>query len=281
MLKIKGKNIPIHKIIFTLILFFIGITMLAPLAWMISTSFKPENDVFDFPIRWVPEENVGWANYQEVWGPMYNFGMYYWNSIKITVVSTVFQILISALGAYGFTKVRWKHRDKIFLLYLASMMIPPQVMITSRFVILQKMGLYNTHLGIILMTMVSTYGLFLLRQAMLGVPDSLCESAKIDGAGNWHILRTIIMPLSVSALSVLSILLFITAWSDYLWPLVIATSKDMFVLEIGLTLLQDEYFTDYGQMMAGCAVALVPAMLLFIFFRRHIMEGIAMSGIKG
>lgn len=164
------KKIQIHKVIFTVFLFAIGFTMLTPLLWMISTSFKPENEVFQFPIKWIPEHSVGLANYKEVWGSAYNFGMYYLNSIKVTVISTVLQILVSALGAYGFTKIKWKGRDQLFLVYLATMMIPAQVMIVSRFVIMQKMNLYNTHMGIIMMTMFSLYGVFLLRQAMMAIP---------------------------------------------------------------------------------------------------------------
>ena len=281
MLKMRGRNIPIHKIVFTLILFFIGITMLAPLAWMISTSFKPENDVFDFPIRWIPEENVGWANYMEVWGPTYNFGMYYWNSIKITIVSTVFQILISALGAYGFTKVRWKHRDKIFLLYLASMMIPPQVMITSRFVILQKMGLYNTHLGIILMTMVSTYGLFLLRQAMLGVPDSLCESAKIDGAGHTRTFFQIVLPLIVPSIATLSVLKFVWTWNDYQTPLIFLSRRALFTIQLGMKVFASESGSIYSLMMAAAVSATVPLIIVFLCGQKYIIDGIATGAVKG
>ena len=123
--------------------------------------------------------------------------------------------------------------------------------------------------------------MFFMKQNMEQIPDALVEAARIDGAGNYKILGTIILPLSVSSISVLSILLFLIAWSEYLWPLIVISKKNMYVLEIGLTLLQDEYFIDYGVIMAGCAVALVPCLLLFIFFRRYIMDGIAMSGIKG
>ena len=154
------KKIQIHKVIFTVFLFAIGFTMLTPLLWMISTSFKPENEVFQFPIKWIPEHSVGLANYKEVWGSAYNFGMYYLNSIKVTVISTVLQILVSALGAYGFTKIKWKGRNQLFLVYLATMMIPAQVMIVSRFVIMQKMNIYNTHLGIIIMSMYSLQEVF-------------------------------------------------------------------------------------------------------------------------
>ena len=176
-----------HSLLFV-ILMIIGLTMLVPFFWTLSSSFKYDREIFEYPIKWIPEHSVGLANYKEVWGSAYNFGMYYLNSIKVTVISTVLQILVSALGAYGFTKIKWKGRDQLFLVYLATMMIPAQVMIVSRFVIMQKMNLYNTHMGIIMMTMFSLYGVFLLRQAMMAIPDSLCESAKIDGAGHLRII---------------------------------------------------------------------------------------------
>ena len=168
-----------------------------------------------------------------------------------------------------------------FYAILATIMVPFESFVVPLYTFVRNLHGVNTYFGLVIPSIISSFGIFFMKQNMEQIPDALVEAAKIDGAGNWKILRTIIMPLSVSSLSVLSILLFLTAWSDYLWPLIIATSQKMFVLEIGLTLLQDEYFTDYGQMMAGCAVALVPALILFIFFRRHIMEGIAMSGIKG
>ena len=139
----------------------------------------------------------------------------------------------------------------------------------------------NTYWGLIFPSVISSFGIFFMRQNMEHLPDSLIEAARIDGAGNWRIFARIIAPLSVSSMAVLSILLFLTEWSSYFWPLLVATKKEMYVLEIGLTLLQDEYFIDYGVMMAGCAISMVPAMILFLIFRRHIMEGIAMTGIKG
>lgn len=172
---INKKRLTLPEWIFTPLFILIGLSMLIPLFWMISTSFKLEADVFEFPIRWIPKRWNAVENYSEVWGERYNFGLYYWNSIKVTVVSTIFQVIISALGAYSFTKIQWKGRDAIFILYLATMMIPPQVTLVSRFMILNFTGLYNTHEGIILMTMLSTYGVFLLRQALLGIPLSLSE----------------------------------------------------------------------------------------------------------
>lgn len=278
---IKGKRIYIHKVLLTIVLFAIGITMLTPLLWMIATSFKTENEVFDFPIRWIPETSVGFANYKEVWGKEYNFGMYYWNSIKITVISTAFQILVSALGAYGFTKVKWKWRDRVFLLYLATMMIPPQVMIVSRFVIMQKAGLYNTHMGIILMTMFSTYGVFLLRQAMLSIPDSLCESAKIDGAGHPVIFFRIVMPMVTPAIATLAVLKFVWTWNDYQMPLIFLNKRSLFTIQLGMKLFASESGSIYSLLMAAAVSSTILLVIVFLLGQRYIIEGIASGAVKG
>ena len=278
---VRGKKIEIRKSICTVVLFMIGFTMLAPLFWMLSTSFKTENEVFDFPIRWIPETFVGWDNYKEVGGNAYTFGMYYFNSIKITVISTFFQVLISALGAYGFTKVKWKYRDKVFLLYLATMMIPPQVMIVSRFAIMQKTGLYNTHMGIILMTVFSTYGVFLLRQAMLGIPDSLCESAKMDGAGHVTIFFKIILPLITPAMSTLAVLKFVWTWNDYQTPLIFLSKRELFTIQLGMKLFASESGNIYSLMMAAAVSATLPLILIFLLGQRYIVDGIAAGAVKG
>lgn len=278
---IAGKKIRLHKIIFTILLLGMGITMLSPLAWMISTSFKTENEVFSFPIQWIPKTFMGFANYQEVWGSTYNFGIYYWNSIKITIVSTVFQILVSALGAYGFTKIQWKGRDHLFLVYLATMMIPPQVMIVSRFVIMQKMGLYNTHMGLILMTVFSIYGVFLLRQAMMGIPDSLCESARIDGAGHVRIFFQIALPLIKPSIATLAILKFVWTWNDYQMPLIFLSKRSLFTIQLGMKLFASESGSIYSLTMAAAVSATLPLIILFLFGQRYIIEGIASGGVKG
>lgn len=255
--------------------------MLTPLVWMISTSFKVENEVFAFPIQWIPQTFVGLDNYKEVWGEQYNFAMYYLNSIKITVISTFFQILVSAMGAYGFTKIKWKGRDKIFLAYLATMMIPPQVMIVSRFVIMQKANLYNTHSGIIMMTMFSTYGVFLLRQAMMGIPDSLCESARIDGANHVRIFSRIILPLITPSIATLAVLKFVWTWNDYQTPLIFLSNRKLFTIQLGMKLFASESGSIYSLMMAAAVSATLPLIIVFLFGQRYIIEGIASGAVKG
>lgn len=277
----ERKRIDLPKILFTVILFAMGITMLLPLIWMISTSLKAENEVFDFPINWIPKTFMGLENYKEVWGAQYNFGMYYLNSIKITVISTFFQILVSAMGAYGFTKIKWKGRDTVFLAYLATMMIPPQVMIISRFAIMQKAGLYNTHMGVILMLIFSTYGVFLLRQAMMGIPDSLCESAKIDGASHITIFSRIVLPLITPSIATLAVLKFVWTWNDYQTPLVFLNNRSLFTIQLGMKMFATEMGSIYSLMMAAAVSAIVPLILVFILGQRYIIDGIASGAVKG
>ena len=215
------------------------------------------------------------------WGSAYNFGMYYLNSIKVTVISTVLQILVSALGAYGFTKIKWKGRDQLFLVYLATMMIPAQVMIVSRFVIMQKMNLYNTHMGIIMMTMFSLYGVFLLRQAMMAIPDSLCESAKIDGAGHLRIFFQIIFPLVKPSIATLAVLKFVWTWNDYQTPLIFLSNRKLFTIQLGMKLFASESGSIYSLTMAAAVSATIPLIILFLFGQRYIIDGIASGAVKG
>ena len=207
--------------------------------------------------------------------------MYYLNSIKVTVLSTILQILVSALGAYGFTKIKWKGRDQLFLVYLATMMIPAQVMIVSRFVIMQKMDLYNTHTGIILMTMFSLYGVFLLRQAMMAIPDSLCESAKIDGAGHLRIFFQIIFPLIKPSIATLAVLKFVWTWNDYQTPLIFLSDRRLFTIQLGMKLFASESGSIYSLTMAAAVSATVPLIILFLFGQRYIIDGIASGAVKG
>lgn len=279
-MKHNGKKIYLHKTVLTIGLLFVGFTMLTPLLWMISTSFKPETEVFEFPIRWIPQHSVGWANYKEVWGETYRFGMYYLNSIKVTVLSTILQILISALGAYGFTKIRWKGRDFVFLLYLATMMIPPQVMIISRFVVMRELKFYNTLHGIIIMTMFSTYGVFLLRQAMMGIPDSLCESAKMDGASHFTIFSRICLPLITPSIATLAVLKFVWTWNDYQTPLIFLNDRSLFTIQLGMKQFATESGSIYSLVMAAAVSATLPLILIFLLGQRYIIEGIASGAVK-
>lgn len=277
----RKRKVPVGKWIITVIFWVIGFSMLIPLVWMISTSFKFESDVFTFPIQWIPTRTNIVENYKTVWGSEYNFAMYYWNSIKVTVLTTVAQVTVSAMGAYGFSKINWKHRDKLFLLYLGAMMIPPQVTIVSTFIVNKMLGLYDTHLGIILMLSFSVYGVFLLRQAMVAIPLSLSESATIDGAGHFTIFTRIILPLTKPSLATLAILKFVWTWNDYQTPLVFLKSRELFTIQLGMKQFQSEAGSYYSLVMAAAVSAIVPLVIVFLAGQRHVIDGIASGAVKG
>ena len=263
-----------------LVLFFLVVLIaLFPLFWMLVTSFKTPEEISSIPPTIIPIYPVV-ENYSKIFHDSF-FLRYFQNSMIVSTTVTVVSVLGSALVGYVFAKFNFPLKNFFFYAILATIMVPFESFVVPLYNFVRIMNATNSYLGLVFPSIISSFGIFFMKQNMEQIPDSLIEAARIDGSSNYHTLRTIILPLSVSSLSVLAILLFLGEWSSYLWPLLVVTKKSMFVLEIGLTLLQDEYFIDYGVMMAGCAVALIPCLILFLVFRRYIMEGIAMSGIKG
>ena len=275
----KVKRINFVDVILLVLFFLLLLITLFPLFWMLVTSVKTPAEI-NQAVPTVFPKNWFWGNYQKIFTDQY-FPRYFLNSLIVAVCVTVLAVMGSSLLGYVFAKFKFPLKNVFFYLILLTIMVPFEATVVPLYMIVRSMKAINSYWGLIFPSIISSFGIFFMRQNMESIPDSLIEAAKIDGAGNFYVYRKIILPLSTSAISVLSILLFLTEWSSYLWPLLIATKKEMFVLEIGLTLLQDEYITDYGVMMSGCFVALIPALILFLLFRRNIMEGIAMSGIKG
>lgn len=275
------KKWSISRVFWTIIFWSIGISMLVPLVWMISTACKVEADVFNFPIDWIPKRWNFIENMKEVWSGDYNFALYYWNSIKVTVLATVLQVFVSALGAYGFSKIHFKGRDKLFLAYLATMMIPPQVTIVSQFIIMRNIGLYNSHTGLVLMLAFSVYGVFLLRQAMLAIPESLSEAAKIDGAGHIRIFFQIILPMVKPSLATLATLKFVWTWNDYQAPLVFLNNRNLYTIQLGMKAFTSESGSYYSLIMAAAVSAIVPLIVVFLLCQRFVVDGIVTGAVKG
>ncbi len=274
------RRTQVTRILLTLVLALLTVTMLFPLLWMISASFKYESDVFTFPIEWIPK-NPNFQNYKEVWFGKYDFPLYYWNTIKLSVIVTVVQLLISAMGAFAFAKINFKFREAIFALFLATMMIPDQVTIVPKFMLMKELHLLNTHAGIVLMMVFSVYGVFLLRQHMIGIPDALIDAAKIDGAGYWRIFWQIMLPMSTPALVTLGILRFIWTWNDYQTALIFLSDQKLYTLQLGMSQFASESGAFYSQMMAAAVCAIVPLLILFVIGQKNIMEGIASGAVKG
>jgi len=250
-----------------------------PLFWMLVTSFKTQVEIMQIPTTIFPRTWF-FGSYHKIFHDQF-FPRYFLNTCITSTIITCVAVTVSALIGYVFAKFNFPFKTLCFYAILATIMVPSESFVVPLYDIVRKLHGVNTYFGLVFPSIISSFGMFFMKQNMEQIPDALVEAAKIDGAGNWYILGKIILPLSQSALSVLAILLFLIAWSDYFWPLIIVSKKEMYVLEIGLTLLQDEYITDYSVIMAGCAVALLPCFVLFLIFRRNIMEGIAMSGIKG
>ena len=267
-----------HSLLFV-ILMIIGLTMLVPFFWTLSSSFKYDREIFEYPIKWIPEV-FRWSNYQEVWTRV-NFLTYYLNTIKLSIIVTVGQVVTCSLAAYSFAKMDYPGRDKIFLCYLATMMVPWHAIMIPQFIIIKNMGFYDSHWSIILMNLFSAFGVFLLRQFMLGIPMELSEAARIDGCGELKIYSQIIMPMCKPGLATLVVFTFNFMWNDYMGPMIYLNTDKLKTIQIGLAAFRTEYGAEYGLIMAGTVCSLLPMVLIYCVAQKYLIEGIAFSGLKG
>lgn len=274
------KELTVGRVFFTLIIGLVALTMILPLLWMLSTSFKIEGEVFEFPIRWIPK-TLDLNNYNEAWKGSFNFPLYYLNTIKITVLSTALQVIVSAMAAYAFSKINFKFSKGIFMIYLSTMMIPSQVTLIPCFMIFKEIGLMDTHFGLVILTAFSVYGVFLLKQFMGAIPNELSEAAIVDGAGHMQIFSRIILPISKPSIVTLAMLKFIWTWNDYMNPLIFLNTTNKFTLQLGMRTFSSEYGDQYGPTMAAAVLSIVPLMILFLICQKNIIEGISIGAVKG
>lgn len=276
-----AKSIIIRKSMITLIMLVSSILFLLPFVWMLSTSFKIEADVFKFPIQWIPERWNGFNNYKEVWFGDYPFYIYYWNSIKVTVLTTIVSVVVSALAAYGFSKVKFPLGKFLFMIVLATYMVPPQAILVPQFIIYRKIGLFDSHLGLILLGSFSVLGTFMLRQFFMSIHNDYIDAAKIDGAGHWRIFWSIAMPIVRPAIATYGILRFIWTWNDYQNPLIFLRTDSLLTIPLAMqkfTTINGEF---YSLIMAAAVSAILPLVIVFIIGQKQVIEGIALGGVKG
>jgi multiple sugar transport system permease protein len=274
-------KLDIRKLIVTFIMILIGIAFLMPFLWMISASFKVEKDVLTFPIQWIPQNWNTVENYKEVWTGSMPFLLLYWNSIKVTVLTTLVSCTISCLAAYGFAKINFKGRNFLFLIVLATFMIPPQTLLVTQFLLYRWVGLYDTHTGLILLNSFSVFGTFMLRQFYLGISNEIIESARMDGAGHFRIFTSIALPLVRPAIATYAILRFIWTWNDFQNPLIFLRSKELYTIQLGVQSFSDQHGSVYSLMMAASVSAIVPLLIIFIIGQKNVIEGIQLGGVKG
>jgi multiple sugar transport system permease protein len=276
----KDASRIVKKLGLTVLMMALAVCTVSPFLWMLSASFKIPADIFQYPIEWIPS-SWNLENYSTVWGGKYKFILYYWNSIKITLWTVAGSLITSSLAGFAFAKLNFKGRDQLFLLYLATMIIPSQVLLVPRFIVFDQLGLVNSHLAIILPGMFTVFGTFVMRQFFITLPNELLEAAKVDGSGYWRMYWQICLPLAKPALVSLLILTFTWHWNEYDNPLIFLRDRDLYTLPIGLTNFVDENGTDYTLMMAASVSALIPLIVVVAFFQRWFVEGIANTGLKG
>ena len=248
-----------------------------PFIWMVTTSLKPLSESRAYPPTIVPT-TISFDSYVRLFTEL-DFARYLLNTVIVVAIGFGGMLLV-AMAGYGFAKFRFPGRNAMFLLVLATMMIPVQVTMIPTYLILNSVGLTNTLLGVALPTLVGGFGLFLTRQFMTTIPDEMLEAARLDGAGEWRILRSIVLPMSQPILAVLGVLTFITGWNSFLWPLVIATDSDNYTLSVGLSLLNKQLTVSPPLQMAGASLMVIPILIVFVILQRHIVQGFALSGLK-
>lgn len=271
-----------QKATFTLLytlLVLCSLAMLVPFIWMISSSLKLDKDVFTFPIEWIPS-NPRWENYAEIWTTI-PLGQFLKNTAKLTLIVTLLQLLTSSFAAYAFAKLQFKGRDILFLGYVATIAMPWQVYMVPQFMMIRSFGLNNTHLAIICLQAFSAFGVFLMKQFYMSVPDELCEAARIDGMSEYRIWAQIMLPLSKPALSTLTIFTFVNTWNDFLGPLLYLTRMELKTIQIGLRMFISQYSSEYGLIMAASVVALIPVVIVFLALQKFFVQGVATAGLKG
>ncbi|HIY11617.1 MAG TPA: carbohydrate ABC transporter permease [Candidatus Anaerofilum excrementigallinarum] len=252
---------------------------LLPLIWMVSASFKLSTEVFTNPIRWIPE-TFHWENYIKIWEKV-DFALFTKNSAKLTFLVTIIQLLTCSFAAYGFTKCKFPGRDTLFLCYVATIAIPWQIFMLPQYIMMQKFGLVDSHLGYVLLSSFAAFGVFLLRQFFLGIPNELLEAARIDGLSEYGIYFRIVLPLAKPAMATLAIFTFVNVWNDFMGPMIYFNSEANKTIPLGIRMFVGQYSTDYQLIMAASVVSLIPVIIMYAFCQRYFVQGIASSGLKG
>lgn len=275
------KRITVSSLVAQAAMVVAAIVMLAPTAWMVSTSLKPESDVLSAIPHWLPQPPT-LENFATLFSQASDFPVLRWfaNSIFVSSSVTLLVLLVASSAAYAFARLEFRGREVLFMAVVATMIIPSQVTLIPVFLIVQKLGWFNTYLGLIVPGLAGGFGVFLLRQFFLSIPVELEEAAYMDGASPWVTYSRVILPLGKPALAALAIFTFIGSWNDFAWPLIITNDIAMRTLPIGIMIFQGRYTIEYGLTMAAAAVCTVPIIIAFLIFQRRITEGIAMTGLK-
>jgi len=278
-MKSASMNRKIGRFFLYLILILITLLMVIPFIWMLSASFKTNSEVFSIPFQLIPK-NPRPENYQDIWTkiPLLKF---IGNTVFLTIVVTCLQLLTSSFAAYAFSKLDFKFKNTLFLAYIATIAMPWQVYMVPQFIMMRGMGLNDKLLAMICLQAFSAFGVFMMKQFYTGIPDSLCEAARIDGMSEYRIYASIMLPLSKPALATLTIFTFVNTWNDYLGPLIYLKSESKKTIQLGLKMFIGQFSAEYGLIMAGSIITLIPVLIVFLCLQKYFVEGVASTGLKG
>ena len=269
----------VKRILLYMLILALAAVMLVPFLWMISASLKLNKDVFTYPVKWIPEK-LEWSNYSKIWKEI-PLLLFFKNSAKLTIIITAIQVFTSSFAAYAFAKLHFKGRDLLFVLYICTIAVPWQVYMVPQYIMVGKMSLTDSHLGMIMMQSFTAMGVFLMRQFYMSIPDELCEAARIDGLTEYGIYFRVVLPLAKGGIATLIISSFVTVWNDFMGPLIYLSSLEKKTLQLGLRMFISQYSSEYNLIMAASIVSLIPVFVMFAALQKFFTEGIAASGIKG
>lgn len=274
----KNKNVLIGFLKYAMVIV-VSLIFFFPMAWVVISAFKGESELFlnpprIFPVHWTLDNFKSGLKFG-------NFTQYFINSAYVTITSTIITVIISTMAGYGFAKFKFPGRDILFIGVMATLMFSLEIIMIPMFLTLKGYGLINTFIGIIIPPAATPTGIFLLRQHMRSIPDELLEAAKIDGANEYQIFTKLIVPLSVPAISTLTIFSFVWRWNDYLWPFLVINDDKKRTVPLALANFVGQYAVRWGDLLAMTTLSIIPTLVIFLIFQRYFIKGISMTGLKG
>jgi multiple sugar transport system permease protein len=252
---------------------------LFPLFWMTSASMMANGEATTFPPHFVPQDPTV-NQYRELFLRL-NIGRAFYSSAVVAITVTIFSVLFSSMAGYAFAKLRFRGRDRTFGVLLIALVIPPQVGMLPLFLLMKQLHLVNTYWGAIIPSLATVFGIFLIRQSMLSIPDDLLDAARIDGASEWRIYWSVVLPLARPILATLATFMFMSTWNDFMWPLIILSDSSRYTLPVAVANLVGEHVLDVELMMAGSVITVLPVLMLFLFLQRYYIAGLMAGSIKG
>ena len=274
----RGFGARLSRWLFLLILTTGGLTMVIPFLWSLSTALKPLGEALAFPPIWIPHPFL-WSNFVKTWETV-PIGRWFLNSTIVAIVVVAGNLVFDSMAGYALARIRFKGSNLLFLAIISMLMIPFQAIMLPVYIILHDLGLLNSYAGLILPTLISAMGVFLMRQAFSTIPRELDEAAIMDGASHWTIFWRIAIPMVRPNLLTLVLITFMGSWNNFLLPLLVANSTNLWTLPMGMVLFQQQYYTNWPYLMAAAVMATVPVAILFLIFQRSFIQGIATTGIR-